>query len=391
MVLNQPVHLKRSRRLLHGHLWIFSNEIHENLKTYTPGCIVGVYDHRNTFLGTGYINPNSLIAVRLLSHERAVIDKEFLRRKILNAVRLREKLIGSQDACRLIFSEGDYLPGLIVDKYLGSIVVQITTAGMEAMKAIILELLVEVLQPDTVILRNDGRSRLLEGLTLYKEIVMGEPGTRPVINEDGIKLEIDSFEGQKTGFFLDQRENRGAFKKIAGTGRGLDLFCYNGAWSLALALSGAEMTGVDVSERSVVEARKNAELNGLQDRARFVSRDVFDYLKQELQERSGRYDFIVCDPPAFVKTAAKIKEAVRAYTDLNASCMRLIRPGGLLATSSCSYHLKKDMFIDMLLAAARDARRSLRLISLRSQAMDHPVLLAMPETEYLKCAFLVVD
>lgn len=387
----QKVHLKRSRRILHGHLWIFSNEINENLKTFVPGSIVGVSDHRNTFLGTGYINPNSLIAVRLLSRERTVIDREFLRQKILNAVLLREKLIGSPDACRLIFSEGDYLPGLIVDKYLGSVVVQITTAGMEALKDIVLELLVEILEPDTVILRNDGRSRLPEGLTLYKEIIRGDPGRRPVINEDGIKLEIDSFEGQKTGFFLDQKENRKAFKNIVKSGRGLDLFCYTGAWSLSLASSGAEVTGIDVSEKAVGQAQKNAEMNGLQDRTRFISHDVFDYLKREIQAGSGPYDFMVCDPPAFVKSAAKVKEAVRAYTDLNAACMRLLRPGGLLATSSCSYHLKKEMFLDMLLAAARDAGRSLRLLSLRSQAMDHPVLLAMPETEYLKCAFLVVD
>ncbi|MBI5102032.1 MAG: class I SAM-dependent rRNA methyltransferase [Nitrospirae bacterium] len=390
MVLDKA-HLKRSRRILNGHLWIFSNEIAENLKNFVPGSQVQVYDHRGTFLGQGYINPSSLISVRLLSRDRDPVDREFFKKRILSAVRLRSDLIGDRDACRIIFSEGDYLPGLIVDKYGSCVVIQFLTAGMDALRETIVGLIDEVLRPETIVLRNDSRSRLLEGLPLYKETVKGTLDVLPVIRDDGMIFEVDPLEGQKTGFFLDQVENRKAFKNIAGPGRGLDLFCYTGAWSLSLASGGARVTGIDVSERAVDQATKNAERNALQDRAQFIKYDVFDYLKKEVHSGKADYDFIVCDPPAFVKSASKVREAVRAYTDLNAACMRLIRPGGLLSSSSCSYHMKKEMFLEMLLSAAKDAGRSLRLVAMRSQAMDHPVLLAMPETEYLKCAFLVVD
>ncbi|MHB8880802.1 MAG: class I SAM-dependent rRNA methyltransferase [Thermodesulfovibrionales bacterium] len=387
----QTIHLKRSRRILNGHLWIFSNEISENLRQFTPGEPVEVLDQKNTFLGTGYINPNSLIAVRLLARERVTPDREFFRHRLLGAVRFRERLVGDTEVCRMVFSEADHLPGLIVDRYGECIVVQLSTAGMEALKETILSLLDEILRPGTIVLRNDGRSRLLEGLSLYKEVIKGDPEKLPPIRENGILFTIDPLGGQKTGFFLDQRENRKAFSELVKDGTGLDLFCYNGAWSLALAAAGAVVTGIDSSEKAVEQAMKNAALNGLQGRAGFLVHDVFEYLRQKGPAGSTGYDFIVCDPPAFVKSAGKIKEAVRAYTDLNAASMRMLKPGGLLATSSCSYHMKKEMFVEMLLAAAKDAGRSLRLISLRSQAMDHPVLLAMPETEYLKCAFLVVD
>ncbi len=387
----RKIHLKRSRRILHGHLWVFSNEIEENLRDFAPGDHVRLYDRQETFIGSGYINPKSLIAVRILTRQNIPLDRTFFSNSLRRAIDLRAELLSDAANCRLVFSEADYLPGLIVDRYGSCVVVQLLTAGMERLKDLILELLEELLNPETLVVRNDGRSRLLEGLPQYKELRKGSLEALPVIGEEGVRFTVDPMEGQKTGFFLDQRENRTAFAGLVRHGSGLDLFCHTGSWSLQLAASaGVRVTGVDSSERAVRQAEQNAAMNSLQGRAAFVVSDVFAYLKKQETEGAA-HDFIVCDPPAFVKSAAKIKEAVRAYTELNAACMRLLKPGGLLATSSCSYHLQKEMFIELLLSAARSSGRSLRLLSLRSQAMDHPVLLAMPETEYLKCAFLVVD
>jgi 23S rRNA (cytosine1962-C5)-methyltransferase len=386
------VHLKRTKRLLAGHLWVFSNELYENPKKYSPGSVVEVYDMRDTFMGTGYINPHSLIAIRLLSRDRVLVDREFLRGRIEAALKMRRLFFKTKDALRLIFSEGDYLPGLIADRYGGCVVLQFLTFGMEILKDAIVGLIDEILEPEVIVVRNDSRSRTVEGLPLYKETAKGAFPFLPVIHEEGIVFEVDPYEGQKTGFFLDQKENRSAFAKFVNEGKGLDLFCHTGAWSLQLASAGAEkVTGVDESERAVKQAERNAELNGLQDKVRFVKDEVFSFLKKELETGEGRYDFIVLDPPAFVKSASKIKEAVRAYRDLNETCVRLLGPGGFLATSSCSYHLGREMFLDMLRDSGKAAGRSLRLLELRSQDKDHPVLLSMPETEYLKCAFLAVD
>jgi len=387
----EKVHLKRTKRLLGGHLWVFSNEIYENLKNYAAGMLVEVFDMHDLFLGIGYINPQSLISIRLLTREKEEINRDFFRRRIKDAFDLRKRLLGERDAFRLIYSEGDYLPGLIADKYANSLVLQFLTAGTEEFRDIIIGALDELLNPEIIVLRNESRVRTLEGLPLYKEVIKGDLQALPVIRENGLLFELDPYEGQKTGFFLDQQENRASLKKYAGAGKGLDLFCYLGAWSMHLASAGAEVVGVDASEKAVMRARKIAGMNGLTGRASFIKDDVFSFLERELASTGKKYDFIVLDPPAFVKSAAKIKEAVKAYRELNEMSMRLLKPGGLLATSSCSYHLSKELFADMLHSAGRNARRSLRLIELRSQSPDHPVLLSMPETEYLKCAFLIVD
>jgi 23S rRNA (cytosine1962-C5)-methyltransferase len=387
----QKVHLTRTKRIAAGHLWVFSNELHENPREYIPGSLVEVYDMKENFLGIGYINPKSLISIRILSRERVSADSDFLRRRIKDAFGLRKKLVGMEDAYRVIYSEGDYLPGLIVDKYGSCLVLQFLTLGMELLKDMIIGILDEIVKPDLIVLRNDSRIRDLEGLPRYKEVVKGDLEALPCINENGVAFEVNPLEGQKTGFFLDQRENRKSLSEIIKEGRGLDLFCYSGAWALTLANSGAEVTGVDESSRAIQWAERNAELNGLQEKVKFVTEDVFSFVKNELRRNDRRYDFIVLDPPAFVKSAARLKEAVKAYRSLNEMSMRLIKPGGILATSSCSYHLERDLFLDMLVSAGKNACRNLRMISLRSQGRDHPVVLAMPETEYLKCAFLLVD
>lgn len=387
----QKVHLKRTKRLLAGHLWVFSNELYESPRNYPPGALVELYDMRETFVGIGYINPGSLIAVRLLTRERRPVNKEFMRDRIREALALRERLLPGCSGLRLIYSEGDYLPGLIVDRYGDCLVLQLLTSGMEALRETIIELLDQMIAPGVIVLRNDSRWRALEGLPLHREIVKGDLKILPLIKEDGLLFQVDPYEGQKTGFFLDQRENRQAIGEMIRGGRGLDLFCYTGAWSVRIAAAGADVTAVDASERAIDHGRRNAELNGLLERVNFIKEDIFSFLHGELDKSERAYDFIVCDPPAFVKSAEKLREGVRAYGELNESCMKLLKRGGILATSSCSYHLDKEMFLDTLRVAARRSGRRLRLIALRSQGRDHPVLLSMPETEYLKCAFLIVD
>lgn len=387
----QKVHVKRTKRIHQGHLWIFSNELHESPKQFAPGSLVSVHDMQDGFIGIGYINPNSLISIRLLTKKNEKIDRDFLRRRISEAVSLRGRLAGGREAYRVVYSEGDYLPGLIVDRYGECVVLQFLTFGMESMKDMVIDLVDEMLGPGLMVVRNESRVRNLEGLPLYKEVVKGSLERFPVIRENGVMFEIDPYEGQKTGFFLDQRENRVCLPRYIRQGKGLDLFSYVGAWSMHLATAGAEVICVDASERAIAQTNRNAELNGLAERVACICEDVFTFLEKELQGGGRKYDFIVLDPPAFVKSAARLKEAVKAYREVNTRSMKLLKTGGILATSSCSYHLGKSLFTEMLQDAARNAQRDVRLIELRSQTPDHPVLLSMPETEYLKCAFLIVD
>jgi len=385
----ETVHLSRTARILSGHLWVFSNELAKSPKEFEPGVLVELRDRKDSFLGIGYINPHSLIAARILTRRRETINADFFKKRILDALEFRKRFLKDRNCFRAIYSEGDFLPGLIVDKYNDCLSVQFLTAGMERMSGMILEILDDVLSPSAIVLRNDSPARLLEGLGQEKKMIKGTLGTLPMMQEDSLVFEIDPLSGQKTGFFLDQRENRRAFASLVGGGRGLDLFCYTGAWGVHLAHQGGEVIGVDESDSAIMLALRNAEMNGLSGRCSFKKADVFEFLKGHVA-LGAFYDFIVLDPPAFVKGKAKVKEAIWAYRAINAHAMRALKEGGLLATSSCSYHIDREAFIEMVRAAARDAGRQTRLIELRSQARDHPVLLSMPETEYLKCAFLEV-
>lgn len=385
----ERVTLRRSSRIRAGHLWIFSNELQTSPKKYEPGSLVEVYDGGGHFYGTGYINPYSLIAIRLLTRTGETIDSAFFTKRMAASLQCRERWLGKRDAYRVIYSESDFCPGLIVDRYGECAVVQLLTLGMERMKEAILASVEEVLRPETIVLRNDSQSRLLEGLTLEKEVVKGSLDRLPVISEGTLSLEVDPLGGQKTGFFLDQRENRVSFAGYAGGGKALDLFSYTGAWGLHLAGRGLEVTFVDESRPALDRLHKNAVRNDLQGRAEVVHGNVFEFLKRDAD--SGKtYDMVVLDPPAFVKSRALIREATRSYVKVNALAMRVVREGGMLATSSCSHHIEREAFLEILRSAAKDAARTPRLIELRSQAQDHPVLLSVPETEYLKCAFLVL-
>ena len=385
----EKIVIRRTSRLLHGHCWIFSNELAVSPKTYEPGSLVEVYDHHQVFMGIGYINPASLIVTRLLTREQEAIDAAFFRKRLLGALAYRKQLGIEDDSCRLIFSEGDMLPGLIADKYGRCLVLQFLTLGMERLRDLVLQVFDDCLKPDCIVLRNDSHVRTLEGLPLYTELVKGTINPFPVIREGSLGFEIDPIAGQKTGFFLDQRDNRTAFASIAQGGTALDLFCYSGAWGLHLARKGAEVTFVDSSDRAMEQARGNVIRNNLEDRCSFVKADAFDLLR-DLAGQSKTFDTVVLDPPAFVKSRLKINEALRGYREINAMALKIVRKGGILATSSCSYHIDRVTFLEMLRDSAFDARRSCRLIACRSQSKDHPIHLSVPETEYLKCAFLEV-
>lgn len=383
----EKIFLKRSKRIRAGHLWIFSNETMKSLKSLEPGSLVEVSDNNGEYLGTGYVNPNSLIAVRLLTRDRVSIDSGFFRQRIIDALKYRERFLPGCESFRAVFSEGDFLPGLIADKYEDCLVLQFLTLGMDRMKDTLLEVMEELLSPASIVVRNDGRSRLLEGLPLEKNIVKGPIENMPIIHEGGLSFEVNPLYGQKTGFFLDQRENRLALNGLVKAGNGLDLFCYSGAWGLHLAAGGSRVTFVDDSSEALKAAAGNARLNNLDERCAYVKEDVFSFLKKQVA--SGmQYDFVVLDPPAFVKSGQRINEGLRGYREINALAMALLVKGGILATSSCSYHVGKSVFLDMLRDASRDAKRKARLLEFRSQARDHPVLMSVPETEYLKCAFL---
>jgi 23S rRNA (cytosine1962-C5)-methyltransferase len=382
--------LRKTRRLLAGHPWVFSNELAESPAGFVPGEVAELYDSKGDFLAVAYLNPHSLISARVLSREKEEIGPAFLKGRIEGAAKLRGRLnIPGPSAFRLVNSEGDFLPGLVIDKYADVFAVQLLTAGMEALKEEIIDVVEGLFAPRAIVMRNDSRVRELEGLALYKEVARGTIEPLPSIEEDGVRFEVNPLEGQKTGFFLDQGENRVEMKKYLA-GRGLDLFCYSGGWGTHIASGGkAEVSLVDDSGPALAQARRNAQLNGLEGRMEFVKADVFEFLKEKAA-RKGKYDFIVLDPPAFVKSAKKIKEALKAYRLLNRLAMELMIPGGMLVTSSCSYHIGREDFLEVLRQAGRAAGKGPRLLAFRGQSKDHPVLLAAPETEYLKCALLQV-
>ncbi|MBI5885579.1 MAG: class I SAM-dependent rRNA methyltransferase [Deltaproteobacteria bacterium] len=382
--------LKRTSRINAGHLWVFSNELDQSPRGLPAGGLVELRDKKDNFFGIGYCNPNSLISIRILSRERCAIDEAFFIERITQALAFRKRFIKDTDAYRAVFSESDALPGLIVDRYADCVSIQLLTLGMDALADMVISAVDAVMAPKTIVLRNDSSARSLEGISLEKRLVKGLLDPLPIIHDARTLFEADPLGGQKTGFFLDQAANRRAFAGLVDKGHALDLFCYSGAWGIKLAEAGATVTGVDASEAAVAQALRNARINGLEERCRFVKSDVFDFVKAEVVAKRA-YDNIVLDPPAFVKSKAKIAEAMRAYKELNVLCMKILKPHGLLATSSCSHHIDYPAFMGILRDAAREAGRRARVIETRSQPPDHPVSLAMPETEYLKCVILEVS
>ncbi len=379
---------KEERRILRGHPWVFSNELQVVPADAAPGELVDVADFSGAFIGRGYINPHSLIAVRLLTRHRDEIDEAFFAKRIGRARDLRS-ILGFGESFRAVFSEGDGLPGLIVDRYGDTLVVQSLTAGIDRLFDAVIGALRSVYDPKTVVLRNDVAVRELEGLAQEKKVLFGDPTGVLAFEESGIRYQADALEGQKTGFFFDQRENRLALKDLVRGRRTLDCFCYVGAGALSAARFGAaEVIGIDSSDRAVKNAEANALLNGLA--ASFRCGDVFEELR-DFEKRKERFGCIILDPPAFVKSRAKIREARKGYKEINLRALRLLEPGGILVTCSCSHHVDEELFREMLIDASFSAGRQARLLEMRSQARDHPMILAAPETRYLKCAILAVD
>lgn len=369
----------------YGNLWIYKNEIVSDISMFSAGNVVKVYESKtNKFIGTGYVNPKSTIAVRLLSFRDETIDESFLRFKIVKSRQYREEFLGLKETYRVIFSESDFLPGLIVDKYNSCLVIQILTAGMEQFKDLIIKILDEIFCPEIIILKNDSQSRLKEGLTIEKHIIKGELKQFPLIIEEDVKFLFDPLHGQKTGFFLDQRENRIFLKKLITSGQALDLFCYIGTWSIHMAKNGAIVTGIDSSQNAIELARENAKLNNVAEKCKFVKADVFDYLKWEIK-KNKKYDFIVVDPPAFVKSKAEKKDAIEGYLNLNSLAIKLLKKDGILATSSCSQHISEYEFSEIVKEAFLRNRKTGKIVYKGVQSKDHPILLTMPETAYLKC------
>jgi 23S rRNA (cytosine1962-C5)-methyltransferase len=386
-----PLHLHpgRERRVNQGHRWIFSNEISEPLSDIEPGSWVQVFSSKGVALGSGYVNPRSLIAVRLVCSPGEKPTRDHFKNLLLKAASLRSQKLYPHSTCyRLAFGESDGLPGLVVDRYDDILVYQIGTLGMSRIEPMVQELLMELFAPRALVYRHDAQVRLLEGLELTKGIAFGELPEQCWVDMDGIQQRLPPLGGQKTGFYLDQRDNRTALRRWAAGSRVLDVFCYNGAWSLVAASAGAtRVTGVDESSEAIEQATLNAAQNHLQDRCQFQVGEAFQFLKKVPR---GAYDLIILDPPAFAKTKSALPEARRGYTDLNRRAMLALEPGGILVSCSCSYHLSEEMFRQVLLQAAQASGRRLRLLEARGQSLDHPVLLSMPETHYLKCCILQV-
>ncbi len=384
------LHPGREKRILRGHRWVFSNEISTNpLSQFEPGSWVEVFSGKGISLGSGYINPRSLIAVRILCPPGVRFSRDFLEERIREAVRRREEFYYPGSSCyRAVFGESDGLPGLVVDRYGDVVVYQVNTLGMVRLEPWVRDLLLEIFRPAALVCRNDSSVRALDGLSPEKGVVHGGLPEDCRVSIDGIEYSLRPLEGQKTGFYLDQRDNRRAFQRWTAGRRVLDLFCYNGAWSLAAVAGGAiEATGVDQSGDAVEQAAANAALNGLEDRCRFVREEAFHFLRSA---NKSDYDCIILDPPSFAKTRNALAAAKKGYTDLNRRALLLLPPGGILVSCSCSYHVDEGLFEEILLQAAQASGRRLRLLEARTQAVDHPILLAMPETRYLKCCFLEV-
>jgi 23S rRNA (cytosine1962-C5)-methyltransferase len=380
----------REGRLLRGHPWVYAGEIEKIDGSAGPGEIVDLLDARETFLARGYFNPHSQIRARVLSYERERIDEGFFGRRLKQAIERRSLFSIPSDACRLVYSEADLLPGLILDRYGSYLVAQFLTFGIDLRQATLLSLLRELLSPQGIYARNDLSIREKEGLESDKGVLWGEVPDQVRIQEGDLSFWVDVKEGQKTGFFLDQRENRLALQGLCQDRRVLDCFCYSGAFSLRAAHFGARLIlGLDISESAVALAQENARLNGLDGCCIFRTGNAFDELR--VLERKGEgFDLVILDPPAFTKSKQAIEPALRGYKEINLRALKLLGSGGILLTCSCSYHLSSELFLQMLEDAAADAGRAVQLMEFRSQARDHPILLGVPETHYLKCAILRV-
>ncbi len=385
--MTPKIYLKKNeeRRIKNGHLWIFSNEINNTENNPDNGDIVDVYDSRKNLLGTGFYNKNSLISVRILSNQKIENLEEVLRQRVLTAYDLRKQLYPGRDSYRLVFSESDFLPGLIIDKYNSTFVLQVYSFGMQKNINIIVKILTEDFGAQNIFTKNESYFRMLEGLPQEDEILLGEMKIE-IISDGLISYKIDFEKTQKTGFYFDQSENRSFVEKISRGKTVLDAFCNSGGFGLHAASAGAEsITFVDSSSTEIENAKVNFELNNFKDDVEFVTSDVFDYLEKCISENK-QFDIVMIDPPAFAKNKKSLHTAKKGYEKLNRLAIQTIIPGGYLVSSSCSHHLIKDEFLSIINTAAVKAGKNLQLIHFYEASLDHPKIPSMNETAYLKFA-----
>ncbi len=385
------------RTLKAGGMWVYDNEIDTIAGSFENGDIITVHDFDGYFMGYGFINMNSKIAIRLMSrHREHPVDQTLIERRVRNAWQYR-KDVTDTSCCRLIFGEADFLPGIVIDKFSDVLVVESLALGIDRLKPLILDTLKKVLAEDGISIRgiyerSDAKVRLREGMERSKGFI-GEPfDTKVEITENGVHYMVNVEDGQKTGFFLDQKYNRAAIARLCRGKKVLDCFTHTGSFALNAGMAGASsVLGVDASELGVAQAEENARLNHLEDRVSFRCADVFDLLP-ELEKEGEQYDVVILDPPAFTKSRNSIKNAVKGYREINLRGIRLVKDGGYLATCSCSHFMDPELFAKTIREAARSAHRRLRQVEFRTQACDHPILWAADESYYLKFyIFQVVD
>ena len=385
------INLKRkiAPRIVNGHPWVFNNEVETIEGDMKGGETVEVYTHDKKFVGKGYINPKSQILVRLLTRDKKdEINEAFFIRRIRECWEYRKKL-GYTENCRLVFGEADQLPQLIIDKFNDYLVLQTLALGMDIWKPAIVKALEQVFNPKGIYERNDVPVRELEGLPQHKGFLSAPFDTSIIINENGLKFHVDIENGQKTGYFLDQQDNRRAIQHIVKNAEVLGAFTYTGTFEIHAAHYGAKsVLGLDISENAVAQANRNAALNNLAHIVKFEAANAFDVLKQWTKD-GRQYDVVMLDPPAFTKSRATIEKAITGYKEINLRGMKLIRPGGFLVTSSCTSLVQPDLFLQIIDMAAKDARRKIRQVTFQTQSADHPVVRGMENTQYLK--FLIVE
>ncbi len=384
VVLNKKI----AQRIANGHPWIYNNEVDKIIGEVIPGEIVDVFYYDDKYCGRGYINPKSQILVRLLSRKKEEINEVFFYNKILQAWDYRKKL-GYVENCRLVFGEADELPALIIDKFNDYFVIQTLSFGIEKYKQEIVNSIKKIFNPKGIYERNDVPVRELEGLTQHKGFLTEAFDTNIIINENGLKFSVDIENGQKTGYFLDQQDNRKAIQNIVKGADVLGAFTYTGTFEIHAAHYGAKSVyGIDISENAVQQANKNAALNGYENICKFEAMNAFDVLKNWSKE-GKKYDVVMLDPPAFTKSRATIQKAVTGYKEINLRGMKLINDGGFLVTSSCTNLVDPELFLHTIQQAARDAKKKIKQVVFNAQSSDHPIVWGLENTNYLK--FLIVE
>lgn len=376
---------KCSKRIRNGHLWGYKSEI-KKIKA-SGGQIVSVYDEADNFVGKAFYSDSSEIALRFLTRKDEEIDEEFWFRRINQAINLRRSLVKETNAFRLINAEGDLIPSLIVDYYNDVLIIQTLSQGTEKLKNLFVKILKDELNPRSVIEKNNVNVRLLEKLEPKEGLIHGENVEETLINQNGFEFLVSFSKGQKTGMFLDQRENYLVARKFA-KGKALDCFCFTGGFAINIASCCEKVIAVDISEVAMDLAKRNAKQNRLQN-IDFYTANVFDFLR-DLDRANERFDLVILDPPAFAKNRESVKKAIRGYKEINLRAMKILNQNGILITCSCSFHFTEELFLETLISAAKDVKRRIHLIEKRYQSSDHPILLGMPETLYLKCFVLRV-